>query len=277
MRSAVASATSGRAVLISGLTVIAAMAGMLLTGDGTFISFGIGTMLVVAVAMARLADRPACRARRARRPGRKGTDSVPRPPSSPSIGRRSRALGCDRRPGPEAPGALGADRRRRLVGLAIPALSMQMEVAGAESFPRDLAIVQTYDRIEAAFPGENIPAVVVGRGRRRPLRRGRLGDRAAPRRGRRRRPVHGPIAVDDQPRRHRRQDRDPDRRGRQRRRLRAGAGDAAGRGHPERRSPAGRRRDQRHRGDRKQRRLHQPDDGSVCRWCSPSCSAWRSC
>ena len=35
----IAAATSGRAVLISGLTVIAAMAGMFLTGDKTFISF----------------------------------------------------------------------------------------------------------------------------------------------------------------------------------------------------------------------------------------------
>src|SRR5262245_8884765 len=47
----VAAATSGRAVLISGLTVIAAMAGMFLSGNSVFISFGIGTLLVVAVAM----------------------------------------------------------------------------------------------------------------------------------------------------------------------------------------------------------------------------------
>ena len=47
----VAAATSGRAVLISGLTVIAAMSGMFLTGDKTFISFSQGTILVVAIAM----------------------------------------------------------------------------------------------------------------------------------------------------------------------------------------------------------------------------------
>ena len=40
-----------RAVLISGLTVLIAMAGMLLSGDKTFMSFAIGTMMVVAVAM----------------------------------------------------------------------------------------------------------------------------------------------------------------------------------------------------------------------------------
>ncbi len=46
-----AAATSGRAVLISGLTVMTAMAGMLIAGNAVFVSFGIGTMLVVAVAI----------------------------------------------------------------------------------------------------------------------------------------------------------------------------------------------------------------------------------
>ena len=46
-----AAATSGRAVLISGATVILAMAGMFISGDKTFISFALGTILVVAVAV----------------------------------------------------------------------------------------------------------------------------------------------------------------------------------------------------------------------------------
>ena len=46
-----AAATSGRAVLISGVTVLIAMAGMFFSGDKTFMSFSIGTMMVVAVAM----------------------------------------------------------------------------------------------------------------------------------------------------------------------------------------------------------------------------------
>ena len=44
-------ATSGRAVLISGATVIVAMAGMFISGDKTFISFAMGTIIVVAVAV----------------------------------------------------------------------------------------------------------------------------------------------------------------------------------------------------------------------------------
>src|ERR671931_754241 len=46
-----AAATSGRSVLISGLTVLVAMAGLFLTGDKSFASFGVATMMVVAVAM----------------------------------------------------------------------------------------------------------------------------------------------------------------------------------------------------------------------------------
>ena len=47
----IAAATSGRAVLISGLTVIVAMAGMFLAGDQTFTALGIGAITVVLVAM----------------------------------------------------------------------------------------------------------------------------------------------------------------------------------------------------------------------------------
>src|SRR4051812_12344406 len=46
-----AAATSGRSVLISGLTVMVAMAGMFLTGDKTFMGFGVATVLVVAIAV----------------------------------------------------------------------------------------------------------------------------------------------------------------------------------------------------------------------------------
>ena len=43
-----AAATSGRSVLVAGLTVMVAMAGMFLTGDATFASFGVATIIVVA-------------------------------------------------------------------------------------------------------------------------------------------------------------------------------------------------------------------------------------
>ena len=48
---AAAAATSGRAVMVSGFTVMIAMAGMYLAGTPTFQSFATGTILVVAVAL----------------------------------------------------------------------------------------------------------------------------------------------------------------------------------------------------------------------------------
>src|SRR4051794_30761836 len=46
-----AAATSGRSVLISGVTVMIAMAGLMFSGDRTYLSMGIATMCVVATAM----------------------------------------------------------------------------------------------------------------------------------------------------------------------------------------------------------------------------------
>ena len=48
----IAAATSGRSVLISGLTVIVAMAGMFLSGMQLFDGFAVATILVVLIAMA---------------------------------------------------------------------------------------------------------------------------------------------------------------------------------------------------------------------------------
>ena len=72
-----AAATSGRAVLVSGITVLIAMAGMFLSGDKSFMSFSIGTMMVVARRDARLAHRAArrCSAGSATRSRRAGSRS----------------------------------------------------------------------------------------------------------------------------------------------------------------------------------------------------------
>ena len=47
----IAAATSGRAVVVSGIAVFVAMAGLLLSGNAVFSSMAVGTMLVVAVAV----------------------------------------------------------------------------------------------------------------------------------------------------------------------------------------------------------------------------------
>ena len=45
--------------------------------------------------------------------------------------------------------------------MAIPAFSMHTVLTGTDDLPRDLSVMKTYDRMQAAFPGGQIPAVVV--------------------------------------------------------------------------------------------------------------------
>ncbi|HEY7731512.1 MAG TPA: MMPL family transporter, partial [Gaiellaceae bacterium] len=153
-----AAATSGRAVLISGFTVMTAMAGMFLTGDKTFGSFAMGTIMVVAIAvLGSLTVLPALlswlgdRVNKAR---------------VPFLHRRQRPEGGRfwswildrvlRRPLLSAVLATGV-----LIALALPALGMKTVVPGAEALPQDLPAVQTYNKLQQAFPGESDPAVVV--------------------------------------------------------------------------------------------------------------------
>ena len=153
-----AAATSGRAVLISGMTVIVAMAGMFLAGNAVFTSFAVGTIVVVAVAM--LGSVTVLPAVLSALGGRVEWGRVP------FISRRrhsgdSRVWGAIldrvlRRPAISL--AIGAGL---LIALTLPALSMHTLNPGASGLPRTLPIMRTYDRMMAAFPGGPMPAMVV--------------------------------------------------------------------------------------------------------------------
>ena len=154
----VAAATSGRAVLISGMTVIAAMAGMFLSGDKTFISFAEGTILVVAIAMfASVTVLPALlawlgdRIDKGRIPflARRRTSGESRV-WSPIV---SRVM---RRPWLSIVLAAGA-----LIALAIPALRLNLATSGPDDLPQDLELIQTYNLVRDAFPVEGVTADVV--------------------------------------------------------------------------------------------------------------------
>jgi RND superfamily putative drug exporter len=153
-----AAATSGRAVLISGLTVMTAMAGMFLTGNAVFTSLAMGTMLVVAVAvigsitvlpavMSWLGDRIEWgRVPIMARPRREGRSRLW------SFVIRS----VLRRPALSAAVSIGL-----LLVIALPALNMRTVDPGSVGLPRNLSIVNTYARIQAAFPGAPMSALVV--------------------------------------------------------------------------------------------------------------------
>jgi len=154
-----AAATSGRAVLISGVTVIVAMAGMFISGDKSFISFAEGAIVVVAIAVfASLTVLPAALSWLGDRV-EKGR--------IPLLGRRRRPAGQSRfwssltgrvmrRPGVSILLAGGL-----LVALAIPALHMKIVTSGVEQLPQDIPIIVTYDKVKAVFPTEGVVATVV--------------------------------------------------------------------------------------------------------------------
>jgi uncharacterized membrane protein YdfJ with MMPL/SSD domain len=157
-----AAATSGRAVLVSGLTVMTAMAGMFLTGDKTFGSFAMATIMVVAIAvLGSLTVLPALLSRLGDGVNRVRVPFLHRL-QRPGGGRfwsfiLDRVL---RRPALSVAVSAGL-----LVALALPALGMKTVVPGAEAFPKKLDAVQVYDRLQRAFPGEAEPAVVVVKAR----------------------------------------------------------------------------------------------------------------
>ncbi|MET0513059.1 MAG: MMPL family transporter [Thermoleophilaceae bacterium] len=154
-----AAATSGRAVLISGFTVMVAMAGMYLGGISNFASFATGTIMVVAVAViGSLTVLPALLSKLGDRVD-KGR--------LPLIGRIKNRVGeagiwsrildrVLRRPLLSAVVAASV-----LVALAVPAIGMQTSLGGIEDNSRDLPVMQTYDRIQAAFPSEGSMELVV--------------------------------------------------------------------------------------------------------------------
>jgi uncharacterized membrane protein YdfJ with MMPL/SSD domain len=153
-----AAATSGRAILVSGFTVMVAMAGMYIAGDQTFASFATGTIIVVAVAMVgSLTVLPAILSWLGDRI-EKGR--------LPIIGRRRNTA-----EGSRVWGALvgGVMRRPKLAAgiafaglaiLAIPAFSLHTANSGVNGLPKEMPIVKTFDRVQAAFPGGVEPAEV---------------------------------------------------------------------------------------------------------------------
>jgi uncharacterized membrane protein YdfJ with MMPL/SSD domain len=155
-----AAATSGRSVLVSGLTVMVAMAGLFLTGDATFASFGYATMIVVAVAvLGSLTVLPALLSRLGDRVDRLHVPLVGRLRRDDGEGRIWGAI-VDRvlrRPLLSAVVAGGL-----LLALALPAVQLRIATPGPEAaFPKSLDIVKTYERMQAAFPGTALPANVV--------------------------------------------------------------------------------------------------------------------
>lgn len=153
----IAAQTSGRSIWVSGLTVIVAMAGMFLTYDATFVSFAIGTILVVATAvLGSLTVLPALLSALGDR-----VDAVKIPGLYRRRGDGGRLWNGFLRlvlakPLISAVLAVGA-----LAALAAPALDLRTKAEGIEDLSPTAPIVQAYLAVEKAFPSEISPAEIV--------------------------------------------------------------------------------------------------------------------
>jgi len=157
----IAAATSGRAILISGLTVLISLAGLLLSGIDLFTGMAVGTMIVVGVAVAgSVTVLPATLALlgdwadRGRIPFLHRRAAV----------RSSRVWAALVRRVVRHPLAWGGVGVVAMLALASPALGMRVGNPVID-LPANLPVVQTLDKISHAFPGRPAPAEVVVTGR----------------------------------------------------------------------------------------------------------------
>ena len=156
---AAAAATSGRSVLVSGFTVMVAMAGMYLAGNKTFASMATGTILVVAVAMlGSLTVLPALLSKLGDKVMKGGVPFVARRRESSAEPRIWSAIVDRVLRRPLAAVLLAGGL---LAALVVPAFGLHTAVPGLQGLPSGLPIVKTLNRIEAAFPGGPVPAAVV--------------------------------------------------------------------------------------------------------------------
>ncbi|MFS8197408.1 MMPL family transporter [Streptomyces sp. CWNU-52B] len=167
----IAAATSGRAIIVSGVTVCVAMAGMLFTGISTFKAMGLASLMVVAVAMVgSVTVLPAVLSLLGTRV-EKGRIPFLHPDKRRRSGNRSNGSGDGSRfwtsvlrvvlarPAISLVVAAGA-----LLAIAAPALGMKTQnLTLDQEFGDSLPIVATYERVNEAFPGGSDPAEVVVR------------------------------------------------------------------------------------------------------------------
>ncbi|BAC69852.1 hypothetical protein AQJ43_31050 [Streptomyces avermitilis] len=166
----IAAATSGRAIIVSGITVCVAMAGMLFTGLATFEAMGLASLMVVAVAMVgSVTVLPALLSLLGERV-EKGRIPFLHPDKRRKNGNAAKGNGESRfwgavlrvvlaKPGVALVVAAGA-----LLAIAAPALGMKTQnLTLDQEFGDSLPIVGTYNRVNDAFPGGSEPAEVVVR------------------------------------------------------------------------------------------------------------------
>jgi RND superfamily putative drug exporter len=156
-------ATSGRAIVVSGLTVMISLAGLFLTGIDVFTGFAIGAITVVGVAViGSLTALPALLALL-------GTwvdkGKIPFLGRRRTAARRSAFWNALVRRVVARPVLWGGTAGLALLALAVPAASMRLTDPGLHDLPTSIPVVRNLMAIQHAFPGGPAPAEVVVTGR----------------------------------------------------------------------------------------------------------------
>jgi putative drug exporter of the RND superfamily len=155
----IAAATSGRAVLVSGIAVMIAMSGMFFSGNKEFVSLGIGMILVVAVAViGSITVLPAVLAKLGHRVDRPRVPFIHRLRSRDGSGRIWPSILRVVLAKPAVSLVVGVTA---MLALAAPALGMHLRTTGPSDLPRSIPELRTYDRMVAAFPQEGTTHQVV--------------------------------------------------------------------------------------------------------------------
>jgi RND superfamily putative drug exporter len=154
----IAAATSGRAILVSGLTVMISLAGLFLTGIDIFTGIGVGTIMVVGVAvLGSLFFLPALLSWLGPWADRGQLPYLGRRLTHPRSSRLwARLAGRVVR----KPLLLGGIAAAALLALSAPALGMRIG-SPAIDLPSNLGVVRVLADIQHEFPGKPAPADVV--------------------------------------------------------------------------------------------------------------------
>jgi RND superfamily putative drug exporter len=152
----IAAGTSGRAIVVSGLTVMIALSGLFLTGLSVFDGIALGSIAVVGIAVAgSLTVLPALLSWLGPRADRGRIPFLRRAAARPS-----KLWAIVVRRVVRHPLAWGGAAVIALLALAAPALGMRIGYPAIDA-PNGLAVVRTMDRIQQAFPEGPSPAEVV--------------------------------------------------------------------------------------------------------------------
>ncbi|MGR4851264.1 MMPL family transporter [Streptomyces sp. LARHCF252] len=162
-----AAATSGRAVVVSGLAVVASTATLYLASDVIFSSLATGTIVVVLVAVASsLTALPALLVklgqRAERRAGRRAERGKPvrRVRGESGGGRIWAAL---LRPAARHPLATLCVSVLALLALVVPLAGLKLTEMSRDTHSRDIPAMRVYDRLNEAFPEQRVTHQVVVR------------------------------------------------------------------------------------------------------------------